>query len=328
MSLYREFRGPRKHQAGLIVLLFLVLSSLLHAETGITYERSLVQDGFLRTYLLYVPESYTGEEEWPLVINYHGYTLNAYGQMQVTEMNRAADKARVLVAYPQGLIVQQLITDLLPPSAFGWNVPGNFSADQDDVAFTESLIDDVAADFNVDLARVHATGWSNGSMMSFYLACALPDRIASAAGVSGGLSYLLLDTCQPERPVSILDIFGTADPFFPVEGTALAPPIAANSSFFAAFNGCSADPVVTEYPDKVSEDNSTVTRFRYIRCDDRSQVFFYQVNNGGHAWPGGAPLPPFLGNRNMDLDASSLILKFFKRNPHPWMHDDPDLEDD
>jgi polyhydroxybutyrate depolymerase len=304
--------------------LFLLASfspSLLRAETGMTYERSFDQDGTLRSYLLYVPEGYSGEEDWPLVINYHGFRASPatppFGQVQISQMNEAADKAGVLVAYPQGLIITNPNNGAVGP---GWNV--NIGATHDDVAFTSSLIDHIAAGFNVDLSRVHATGWSNGSAMALYLACELWDRIASVAGVSGGLNYGLLDTCQPKRPVSILKVFGTADPLFPADGTELSPPISATPEFFAEVNDCSPDPIVKEFPDKIVEDNSSVTLFRYIRCDDRSQVLYYQVENGGHNWPRGGWVPPFLGNQNMELDASSVILKFFQRNPHPWFEDD------
>ena len=41
------------------------------------------------------------------------------------------------------------------------------------------------------------------------------------------------------------------------------------------------------------------------------------VNGGGHRWPGSGitNLPDILGNNNNDINASSEILNFFKRNP-------------
>lgn len=301
----------------LSAMLFLVFPFYSFAQNGVIYERSFEHDGTLRNYLLYVPNSYNGKKDWPLVINYHGFTANAssvpFGQVQISEMNKAADKARFLVAYPNGLVVSDVI---FGGDGTGWNVPGAYKAEHDDIAFTNRLIDHVDADFRVDPWRIHATGYSNGSEMTFYAACALSNRIASVAGVSGGLTYFLLETCRPGRPFSTLTIFGTDDLFFPSDGNSDTPPITATPSFWASNNNCSTDPVVTEWPDRVAEDNSTVTIIKYHGCD-KSNVVFYRINNGGHTWPGGGPVPPFLGNQNMDIDASDLILKFFKDNPHP-----------
>jgi len=70
-------------------------------------------------------------------------------------------------------------------------------------------------------------------------------------------------------------------------------------------------------PDVVTTDSSTVTLIEYVNCDDSTEVLFYRVNNGGHPWPGSGVNIPFLGNTNMDINASSGIWNFFKRNPHP-----------
>lgn len=335
MNRFRLFFGPsvlrllqkradtsvsfRRHGFRLSVfLLFLVpVSSDSYGQNGVTHERSFVQDGSLRTYLLYVPPGYSGETDWPLVINYHGFSVDAgsepFGQVAVSGMNEVADNARFLVAYPNGLIVNDLIFGGV---GTGWNIPGAYSAEHDDIAFTNSLIDHIGTDFYVDPARIHATGWSNGSEMAFYTACALSDRIASVAGVAGGLPYFLLDTCDPGRVVSTLKIFGTEDPFNPVDGNDDVPPISATPSFWASNNNCSADPKVTELQDKVEADNSTVTLIDYTGCDE-SDVVFFRINNGGHPWPGGGLIPPFLGNQNFDINSSDLMLKFFQRNKHP-----------
>ena len=52
-------------------------------------------------------------------------------------MSSIADTAKFLVVYPQGLIVNCKplgIVDL------GWNIPDNFEAEQDDVAFVDKMI--------------------------------------------------------------------------------------------------------------------------------------------------------------------------------------------
>ena len=236
-----------------------------------------------------------------------------FGQVQVSKMNQAADKAHFLIAYPEGLLVNNPVAGVGP----GWNVPG-LIADQDDIAFSNSLIDHVAADFTVDLDRVHASGWSLGAAMAFYTACNLADRIASVAGVADHMTEPMIAACTPGRSVSTMVIDGTADPITPFTGIpGIIPPTPATPSFWASNNNCSTDSVVTEVPDRTTQDSSTVTVIKYVDCDDRSQVVLVRVNNGGHPWPGGGALPAFMGNQNMDFRASEIILKFFKRNPHP-----------
>ena len=74
-----------------------------------------------------------------------------------------------------------------------------------------------------------------------------------------------------------------------------------------------------EIEDKVPEDDSTVTLFEYTGCDSGSEVLFYQVNDGGHGWPGDGVFDSRfdLGNWNKDINASLEILSFFGRNPPP-----------
>jgi len=303
-----------KNGAVLSVLFVFLSFSTLYGQNGVVHERSFTHNDSLRSYLLYVPGTYSGQDDWPLVINFHGYQSSAKSQMKNhSKMNIIADTANFLVAYPEGLLVDEPFSGI----DTGWNVPG-FTSPNDDVAFTDSLLDHIDADFAIDLARIHATGWSNGSMMSFYLACELPDRIASVGGISGPMTIPALDSCNVKRPFSTLLIHGTSDPIVPFEGIPdFIPPAPATPSFWAWYNNCSPDTIVTDLPNIVTNDNSTVTLIEYVNCDNNIEVLFYRVNNGGHAWPGTGPNLSFLGKTNRDINASSEIWNFFKRNPHP-----------
>jgi len=295
------------------VSILLIVPLDLFGQGGTVHSRSLTVQNLTRDYLLYVPTAYTGQEEWPLVINYHGYSCNATRQMNNhSKMKAVADTGHFLIAYPEGLTVEDLVW---PGFNTGWHVFGSYSAPHDDVAFTDSLIDHVAIDFNVDLTRVHATGWSNGGEMAFYLACALPYRFASVASVSNAMNNYLINSCQVNRPFSTLLIHGTADPYFPWTGVPpwwSTPPL--TPSFWASQNNCSTDSIVTELPDLVTTDGSTVTLIRYVNCDSSTEVLFYRVNNGGHNWPGN----PYFTITNMDISADSEIWKFFKKFTNPY----------
>ncbi|HDS07390.1 MAG TPA: T9SS type A sorting domain-containing protein [Bacteroides sp.] len=296
------------------ILFFFLTGSFVCGQGGVVHQRSLIHDGMLRQYLLYVPNDYTGQEEWPLVINYHGWTSNATAQMNTySKMNLIADTAHFLVAYPQGF---QILVPGFGPGA-GWNLPG-YIANQDDISFSDSLLDHIDADFSIDLSRVHATGWSNGCTFSFYLAHRLPHRFASAGGVAGPLTYELLDSLNaaPGRPFSALLMHGTADGLVPYTGVpGLITPATATASYWSSRNNCSPDSIVTDLPEFVVNDNSTVTLIAYVGGDDDTEVLLYRINKGGHGWPGTGPYS--FGPTNLDINASAEIWNFFKRNPMP-----------
>ena len=68
----------------------------------------------------------------------------------------------------------------------------------------------------VDPQRVFATGVSNGGSMVALAACELSSRITAIASVSG--DYSRQPPCRPARPVSVLEIHGTADQVVPYFG--------------------------------------------------------------------------------------------------------------
>lgn len=296
------------------ILWFCLLVSYLAQGQGDTISQSFVHNDSIRSYLLYVPEAYDGSEDWPLVINYHGFTNSAADQMHISQMNTVADTGHFLIAYPQGLLVNNPFLGYAAP---GWNVTGTLSTN-DDIGFSNMLIDQVQATYAIDAARIYVTGWSMGASIAFEVSCKLADRIAAVAGVSNQMADSQIANCDPGRPLSAMLIQGTADPIVPFDGDGILFSAASvTPSFWAGYNNCAPDSVVTDFPDLVTTDTSTVTLIEYTDCDAGTEVLFYRINGGGHSWPGGGALPPFLGKTNQDINASSEIWNFFQRNPHP-----------
>ncbi|MEL6972721.1 MAG: PHB depolymerase family esterase, partial [Bacteroidota bacterium] len=140
---------------------------------------SIQFDDLERTYLLYVPPSYTGDESVPLVLNFHGYTSNSGEQFFYSDFRAVADLNNFLVVHPQGTQDSEGNTH--------WNV-GWGGSTVDDVGFTAALIDSLAAEYNINPERIYSTGMSNGGFMSYQLACELSDRIAAIASVTGTMN--------------------------------------------------------------------------------------------------------------------------------------------
>lgn len=131
----------------------------------------------------------------------HAIELVAVGRDRSPGLNAVTDPRGWLVVAPDGIDHR-------------WHDGREDIADGiDEVAFIRQLIDDVARRAPVDLDRVFATGISNGAMMSGRLACEVSDRIAAVAQVAGTLGVATEAACRPSRPVSVLVVAGTADPW-------------------------------------------------------------------------------------------------------------------
>jgi polyhydroxybutyrate depolymerase len=287
------------------VSLILVLAAVLAIFVLDRSTATLVSSGQQREYLLHVPASYDRNKPTPLVISLHGASLWPALQMKISQWNRVADQHGFIVAYPSaGGFPKIWHVDRVPGLAV-------------DVRFIADLIDALAAQYNIDPARIYANGMSNGGGMAFVLSCTLSDRIAAIGMVSAAQS-LAWDWCTDRRPVPMISFHGTADPVIPYAGgpspvgpAATFPSVPGWAANWAQRNGCRSDAVD-------SSPASDVMRSQYEGCSNGATVALYTVKGGGHAWPGGAPLPAWIvGPTTQSVDASSLMWQFFMEHPLP-----------
>jgi poly(3-hydroxybutyrate) depolymerase len=55
-----------------------------------------------------------------------------------------------------------------------------------------------------------------------------------------------------------------------------------------------------------------VTRLEYTNCADDADVVLYTIREGGHAWPGGTPMPEWMvGSTSHSIDATREMWAFF-----------------
>ncbi len=253
-----------------------------------------------RHYELFVPSD---TPNLPLVIALHGGRGNAKQMEKFIRLDEVAAREGFVVVYPDGIGHQ-------------WNDGRQqISTGQDDVAFISALIDEMIAKHHVDPHRVYVTGISNGGMMSYRLACDLPDRIVAIAPVVGNVPSAV--PCKPAHPISVLAINGTADPLVPYNGGQVAKTrgavLAARDSvaIFAAADGCGAASS-TDEPDTDPDDGSRTTRTQFA-CPGKRAVELLTLTGAGHTWPGRAQyLPKFvIGPVSRDFDATERIWEFF-----------------
>ena len=274
-----------------------------------------------RTYVLYVPASYTGGASVPLVINMHGAGSNSFEEQIYSGFSTKADAAGFIVAYPQGLSTAGFPFN-------HWNAFQGPSPEPDDVAFINSVLDSIEGQLCIDRDRVYSTGISNGAIMSVRLACSLSSRIAAIGPVAGAyyppeaLDLNPFETCPDTRPVPMITFHGTADPTVPYNGgpgginggmiTFRLPvdddtPAEDVLSDWAAHNTCTTGRQESQY-------TSEVRLIQYGGCADGATVELFAVDGGGHTWPGSFDIAS-LGYTTHQISATDLIWDFFVAHP-------------
>lgn len=255
-------------------------------------QKQLNVDSLSRAYRLFTPLSLDRSEPAPLVLVLAGVGNTAQDMVTATDFDRMAETGEFIVAYPEG-------------ADETWNAGycclGGAETGPDDVAFLTRVIDDVEATHQVDPGRIFAVGFSAGAMMAYKLGCDLAERIAGVGSVAGAM---VLDECRPSRPVSVMEIHGTADGLVPYEGgrtaggaTQPSPPTREVVQRWAELNGCPTPPATTR--------EGVLTTAVWPDCSAGTSVKLITIEGGGHTW-----FAPLLGPANGALDATRVIWDF------------------
>jgi polyhydroxybutyrate depolymerase len=274
-------------------------------------QRHLQVNGVDRTYLIHLPPAAVSPA--PLLLVLHGGGSTAQATERNAGFDGVADANGFIAVYPSGI-------DLGWADGRGMDPPDQ--AGVDDVAFIGSVLDDVSSQYAVDPERVYVTGISNGAFMAQRLACDLSDRIVAIAPVAGTLSTGV--SCQPDRPVSVLEMHGTADPLVPYLGGTMTGrggqstivSVADEVSAWAGRDGC-PEPPQTSSPPPLVNDGTRLETTTYDGCQDGTAVWLYTLVGGGHTWPNGAQYLPvrLIGPVSHQVDAPTAIWSFFASHP-------------
>ena len=251
-----------------------------------------------RSALVHIPPGYDPTKATPVVLNFHGYGGTSAQEEGLSLMDAESDAAGFVLVYPQG-------TGALPSWNAGACCGTAAQSNLDDVGFVGSLLDQLEAQLCVDTKRVFATGMSNGGFMSHRLGCELSDRIAAIAPVAGVMG---IPTCNPTRPVPVMEFHGTSDAIVPFGGNAAIayPSVADTISGWVQRDGCQGAATTT-----YSKGDATCVT--YGHCTGGAEVTLCTISGGGHTWPGGAPFP-LLGVTSMDISATDAMWAFFQKH--------------
>ena len=175
--------------------------------------------------------------------------------------------------------------------------------DHKDIFFIETLIDTISFEYNIDMNRIYACGYSLGGMFSYELACQLNHKIAAISSVAGAAFYGAFANCNLTHPTAVLSINGTDDGIHPYnDQNGWYFSVAAIDSFWSYSNNTDVIPIITQLPDLITSDGSTVERYSWQNGDGCVSVEELKIINGGHDWP--SPLSSW-GNQDIDANVES-----------------------
>jgi polyhydroxybutyrate depolymerase len=83
-----------------IVLTLVVLNSFLSSAQSFI-NKTIDSDGLTREYSIYIPPSYDGTSEFPLLFNFHGGNDRVASWQAFSDMRPIADTANFILVYPQ-----------------------------------------------------------------------------------------------------------------------------------------------------------------------------------------------------------------------------------
>ena len=234
--------------------------------------KTLTHDNVNRNYLVYIPDSYDSEIDYPLMFVFHGFGGIATQFINNADMRDLAESNNFIVVYPQGLD--------LGGTGSHWNC-SNPSADNksdvDDIGFIENLIDQLIVDYPViDSKRIYAAGYSNGGFMSYYLACN-SKKFAAIGSVAGTMLDDSYQSCNANFPTAMINIHGTNDFDVPYDGNTYYPSIPEVVDWWKNFNN-------TPNEDLLTNQDGSIEQYKYYNDAGDIYVEHIKIIGGDHYW--------------------------------------------
>jgi len=255
--------------------------------------------GLAHTYRLFTPHKLESQNPTAMVVLLHGCGSGGDEFAAITHFDEQAAAAGIVAVYPDGL------ANFGPGFNHCWNEFLDPTM-ADDFTFLSQLIDQLTMELPIDKNRIFVAGLQSGGHMAYTLACAIPERIAAIASISGGMplderkASMRCSDNKLAKPVSVMEMHGTADSFIPYEGGGglNAPPTLDVVKYWATVDGCTGDPSVNQ--------NGITKTTLWKRCSGTSLVRLDTVMGGHNKWFG-STLDPVPG----EPKASAAVWDFF-----------------
>jgi poly(hydroxyalkanoate) depolymerase family esterase len=203
----------------LLLLAALVLGGVAvpHASAASSFTRHT--DAAL-PYWVYVPSSYDGSTEVPLVVYLQGCNQSVPDAAQGSRWNALAEEKGFLVAYPEQQVGAYPAQTGNVSRCWNFASPLEWSRTAFEPSSIATITSKVIADLAVDTSRVYVTGVSAGGAMASNMAALYPE-LYSAAGVLLGCSFPCGDATGSgaynamagnARRMPVFNVIGVGDP--------------------------------------------------------------------------------------------------------------------
>ena len=294
-------------------------------------ERSYTNQTGTRTYKLYIPSGYIGQEV-PLVVMLHGCTQSPNDIAAGTQMNRLAEENIFLVAYPaqsQGANMSK---------CWNWFKASDQQRGRGEPLLVAGITRQVIDEYNVADGRVYVVGMSAGGAMAAIMAEAYPDLYAAVgihSGLAPGAAHDMSSAfaamhqggpATPRRDISTATATG--------ESARIMPAIVFHGDRDKTVHPRNADRLLEHYcPAKLTGSQEEVsgstprgtvrqgqvagghpyTRATYRDAGGRAIAERWTVHGLGHAWSGGSSSGSYTDPKGPD--ASAEMVRFFNEHP-------------
>lgn len=138
-----------------------------------TQVKECLVEGQSNTWNEYVPTTYTGESEVPLILDLHGGGGDGLDSLYSVPWHVLAEERNLIVVFPSS------------PDFGGWNCGDG------DVEFLYRLIARMCERYKIDRTRIYMQGMSNGDRMTLEFTAHHPEILAAAANLSGCVQPLI-----------------------------------------------------------------------------------------------------------------------------------------
>jgi polyhydroxybutyrate depolymerase len=227
-----------------------------------------------RSYQLHVPQNLASPA--PLVVDAHGFTESSAIQRGKSGYLQLSDQLGFVVVFPQG-------------NGNAFNAQGqccDFLNVTDDVGFFRTIVSRTRAAGNIDPQRIFAVGFSNGGSMAHTMACTTADIFSaigpvsfSLAGPGGPINTAsVAAACTPSKPVTMIQLHGTADGLANFNAGLLdSLPAPASLAAWSMVDRCDATPGPVQ-----RFGPATSCEVRTAGCAGGARVGLCTVTGGGH----------------------------------------------
>lgn len=317
---------------GLLALMLMLFSAFLpkasYAGTG-TFTLSYYGSNFY--YKTYVPSTYTGTTNVPLMVMVHGCLQNPDDFAAGTRMNALAEEKGFIVLYPEMNVYAN--ANMCWNWFYDYNQHRGAAGEADII---KGMVDSVKAKYKIDGAKVYAAGLSAGGGMVSILGAAYPN-VFHAIGIAAGVEYNASDTAlggvnamsyggidpnsagydayyemgSYKHRMPMIVFHGTSDTtVYPVNATQVVTQWAQTNDYIDdGLDNNSVDATADVTTTGTVTGGKSYTKYVYKDKAGAELIQYYKVTGMTHAWSGGSTAGSYTDPAGPD--ASRIMYDFF-----------------